>query len=256
MKFVSVRTLAALLAAPALALALSACSDSGDTRETAAVVAPATTTKAPETTSEAKPAIDQTTTAAADVKAPEPQGSYDAAEVATEGALPDLWLGDENAPVQIVEYASMTCGHCAHFHEATWPELKKRYVDTGKVRFVLREFPFDPRATAAFMLARCSGDNYYPLTDVLFKTQSTWAGAPGDDFLKTLYNTVKIAGFSQEAFDACLRDQKLLDNVNSVRNRAADKYGVQATPTFLINGKKYAGAMPIEEFAAIIDGME
>ncbi|MFP1631720.1 DsbA family protein [Zhengella sp. ZM62] len=252
MKSISIRTLASLVAVPALALTLSACSDSGDGNRTSSSGA------APQAVAagDASPAIDMTTTSAAEVKVPDPDGSYDAAKVAEEGALPDLWLGDENAPVTIVEYASATCGHCATFHNDTWPELKKRYVETGKVRFVLREFPFDPRATAAFMLARCSGDNYHPLIDVLFKTQRNWAGAPGDQFLATLYNTVKIAGFSQEDFNACLRDQELLDKVNAVRNRAADEYGVQATPTFLINGKKYAGAMPIEQFAAIIDSME
>ncbi|MAW87422.1 MAG: disulfide bond formation protein DsbA [Phyllobacteriaceae bacterium] len=252
MKSISIRTLAGLVAVPALALTLSACSDSGDGTRTSAADAGLQTVAA----GKAPPAIDMTTTSAAEVKAPEPDGSYDAAKVAEEGALPDLWLGDENAPVTIVEYASATCGHCATFHNDTWPELKKRYVETGKVRFVLREFPFDPRATAAFMLARCSGDNYHPLVDVLFKTQRNWAGAPGDQFLSTLYNTVKIAGFSQEDFNACLRDQELLDKVNAVRNRAADEFGIEATPTFLINGKKYAGAMPIEQFAAIIDSME
>ena len=248
----TLRTLAGLLAVPALAITLAACSDSGEVNRTTAADAAVQTVAA----DEAAPAIDTMTTAAADVKAPEPEGSYDADKVVQEGALPDKWIGEENAPVTIVEYASATCGHCAHFHEATWPELKKRYVDTGKVRFVLREFPFDPRATAAFMLARCSGDNYYPLVDVLFKTQRNWAGAPGDEFLSTLYNTVKIAGFSQEDFNACLRDQELLDNVNAVRTRAAEEFGIEATPTFLINGKKYAGAMPIEQFAAIIDSMD
>ena len=165
-------------------------------------------------------------------------------------------LGDADAPLTVIEYFSPTCSHCKEFEEDVMPAVKKDYIETGKVRFVLREFPFDPRATAAFMLARCSGDNYYPLVDVLFKTQRNWAGAPGDEFLSTLYNTVKIAGFSQEDFNACLRDQELLDNVNAVRTRAAEEFGIEATPTFLINGKKDAGAMPIEQFAAIIDSMD
>lgn len=252
MKSISIRTLAGLVAVPAIALTLSACSDSGSRSRTAAADAGAGTVAA----EKAAPVVDMTTTAATGAEVPDPDGSFDAATVAQEGALPDRWIGDENAPVTIVEYASATCGHCATFHNDTWPKLKERYVETGKVRFVLREFPFDPRATAAFMLARCSGDNYYPLVDVLFKTQRTWAGAPGDQFLSTLYNTVKIAGFSQEDFNACLRDQELLDNVNAVRTRGAEEFGIEATPTFLINGKKYAGAMPIEQFEAIIDSMD
>ena len=92
------------------------------------------------------------------------------------GALPDKVLGKADAPVTIVEYASMTCSHCAHFHETTFPALKKKYIDTGKARLIFREFPFDPRAEAGFMLARCAGDNYFPMVEVLFKQQESWAG--------------------------------------------------------------------------------
>jgi protein-disulfide isomerase len=146
----------------------------------------------------------------------------------------------------------MTCSHCAHFHETTWPTLKKDYVDTGKVRFILREFPFDPRAAAAFMLARCAPNGkYYPMVDVLFDKQNDWA------FVKNarepLENIAKLAGFTQESFEACLTNQKLLDDINAVRERGASEFGVDATPTFFINGKKYSGAMSVEQMSAIID---
>jgi len=161
-------------------------------------------------------------------------------ELAKAGPLGDQWLGDANAPVTVIEYASMTCSHCAHFHEATWPAFKKKYIDTGKVRFALREFPFDPLATAAFMLARCS-TTYYPLIDLLFDTQAKWAfdtQNPADELLKT----VKQAGFTQDSFNACLKDQRIYDAVNDVKKRG-EQLGVDATPTFFINGKKVSGAL-------------
>ncbi len=98
------------------------------------------------------------------------------AEIAKAGPLGDEVVGKQDAPVTIIEYASMTCGHCAAFHNTTYPELKKRYIDTGKVRYILREFPLDPLAAAGFMLARCAGkDKYYPMVEILFEKQKEWA---------------------------------------------------------------------------------
>ncbi len=184
-------------------------------------------------------------------KAPPSQGTVDMDKLLSDEALPDKALGDANAPVTIVEYASMTCPHCARFHEETFPDLKKKYIDTGKVRFIFREFPFDPRAEAGFMLARCSDDKYFAMVNVLFKQQRTWATAK--DGKDALLQIAKLAGFSQESFEACLTDQKLLDDIRSVKNRGANEFGVDATPTFFINGKKYAGEMTIDEVSAIID---
>jgi protein-disulfide isomerase len=148
----------------------------------------------------------------------------------------------------------MTCGHCAHFHKETFPAIKENYIDTGKVRFILREFPFDPRAAAAFMLARCAPEGkYFAMVDVLFKQQEQWA------FVKNarepLENIAKLAGFTQESFAACLTNQKLLDDINSVRERAASEFGVDATPTFFVNGKKYSGALSVEQMSAVLDSM-
>jgi protein-disulfide isomerase len=177
----------------------------------------------------------------------------DAAKLLETGSLPEMSLGNADAPVTIVEYASMTCSHCAHFHETTMPELKTKYIDTGKVRLILREFPLDPRADAGFMLARCSGDKYFPMVDVLFKQQRAWAGA--ENARDALLQISKLAGFTQESFEACLTDQKLLEEIRAVRTRGADEFNVDSTPTFFINGKQYKGAMSIEEMSAVIDSM-
>ena len=122
-------------------------------------------------------------------------------EVAVPGPLGDIVLGNKDAKVTIIEYASMTCSHCATFHEKTWPALKQKWVDTGKVRFILREFPLDPLATAGFMLARCSGnDKYYAIVDLLFSQQKNWAFS--NKPVEALLSLVKQAGFSQESFEA------------------------------------------------------
>ena len=171
-------------------------------------------------------------------------------------------IGEESAPVTIVEYMSMTCPHCATFHNNTFDEIKKNYVDTGKARFIIREFPFDPRAAAAFMLARCTPakpeepstpNQYFAMVSMLMKQQEAWAGA--QDGRAALLQMSKLAGFSQETFQSCLTNQKLLDDVNATMKRGADEFGVNSTPTFLINGKRYAGAMSVESMSALIDSL-
>jgi protein-disulfide isomerase len=172
-------------------------------------------------------------------------------ELAAPGPLGDVALGAADAKVTIIEYASLTCSHCATFHKETFPELKKRYIDTGKVRFILREFPLDPLATAGFMLARCEGDaKYYPITDLLFDQQRSWAFT--DKPLDALQNMMRQAGFSKEKFESCLKDQKLYDGVNAVRRRGEEMFKINSTPTFFINGQRQAGNMSIEEIEKII----
>ncbi len=183
---------------------------------------------------------------------PESSGDVDMAAVLKPGALPDRALGDPNAPVKIVEYMSMTCPHCAHFHNTVFDEIKKKYIETGKVYFIIREFPFDPRAAAAFMLARCAPEQqYFPFVSMLFKQQQSWATA--QDARAALLQMSKMAGFSQESFEACLTNQKLLDDVNATMQRGATEFGVNSTPTFIINGKKYSGDMSVETMSALID---
>jgi protein-disulfide isomerase len=176
------------------------------------------------------------------------------AELMQPEGLPDLVLGSDKAPVTIVEYASMTCPHCAHFAEKTFPALKKDYIDTGKVRYILREFPLDSLAAAAFMLARCAGETdknkYYALVDTLFRKQATWAV---EKPIPPLEAITKQAGFTDASFKACLTNQKLLDGIEKVRQRAIDKFKVQSTPTFFINGSKFEGAFEAADMGKIID---
>ncbi len=167
-------------------------------------------------------------------------------------ALPDLALGAKDAPVTIVEYASMTCAHCAAFYATAFQDLKAKYIDTGKVRFVLREFPLDPLATAGFMLARCAGDDKRnAVVDLLFAQQKNWMSSSKP--VEALASLLKQTGMSQKSFDACLNDQNLLEKVMKVHDRAADKFGVTATPTFFINGKRQRGEITPAELDKLIE---
>ncbi|MDX2159526.1 MAG: DsbA family protein [Hyphomicrobiaceae bacterium] len=150
----------------------------------------------------------------------------------------DLTLGKADAPVTIVEYASMTCSHCANFHTKVLPKLKEKYVDTGKVRLILREFPLDNLAAAGAMLARCAGpDKSFGVIATLFEKQNDWAFVEGNP-VPALFKLVGQHGFTKESFDKCLTDQKLLDDITSVRDKAGKQFGVRSTPTFFINGKQ------------------
>ena len=181
---------------------------------------------------------------------PEATTTFPVGQLMAEGPLPDIWMGSKEAPVTIIEYASMTCTHCAAFHAETWPTLKSKYIDTGKVRFTLREFPLDALAAAAFMVARCMDDKRTAMVDLLFTQQKNWAFV--DKPVDALASTVKQAGISQAAFETCLKDQKLYDQVNQTRDRAADKFKVDATPTFYINGRKQSGEITVAELDKIM----
>jgi protein-disulfide isomerase len=184
---------------------------------------------------------------AAGAETPEP----DLAELAKPGPAGDIVLGSEKAPVTIIEYASMTCPHCAHFSNTTFPELQKRYIDTGKVRFIFREFPLDALAAAGFMLARCAGnDKFMPIVETLFAKQPEWMVQKPVEPLRAI---AKQFGYTEQSFDQCLANQKVLDDIQVVRDRAAEKLGVNSTPTFFVNGKKLTGDQSIEGLAKLID---
>lgn len=183
---------------------------------------------------------------------PSPALAQSASKLMEPQPLPDMVLGDAAAPVTIVEYASMTCPHCADFHNKTLPALKEKYIDTGKVKLILREFPFDPRAAAAFMLARCAPqDQYFPMVGVLFQQQQVWVAAK--DAKEPLLQIAKLAGFTQDKFEACLKNQELLDKIRAGFDKAAKEYGVESTPTFFINGEKTTGTMSLEAMSKLID---
>lgn len=172
-------------------------------------------------------------------------------ELMASNALPDIIEGNISAPITIVEYASMTCSHCAAFHHEVLPELKKNFIETGKIKFILREFPLDPLATAAFMLARELGDKRNAVVDLLFFQQKNWAFT--EKPLDGLANVLKQTGMGQERFEAILKDQILFDKINKIRDRASEKFGVNSTPTFFINGDKYTGEINYADFKKIVE---
>ena len=177
-----------------------------------------------------------------------------AEDLAVVGPLGEQAQGQLDAKVTIIEYSSLTCPHCAAFHRDTYPQLKSRYIDTGKVRFTLREFPLDPLATAAFMLARCDGnDKYYPITDLLFDQQRNWAFVQKPQSpVDALEQLLRQAGFSKEKFEGCLKDQKIYTAINGVKTRGLETFKIESTPTFFINGRRFSGAMTIEEMEKVI----
>lgn len=168
--------------------------------------------------------------------------------------MKDDIMGDANAPVTIIEYASMTCPHCRSFHENILPAIKTKYIDTGKVKLILRPFPFDgdKRGLAAFLLAKCApNDNYYAMVDALFSTQSTWAN-PKVNPVPELQRMSKLAGMTDESFKACLSRQDLIDNLIATRDKAVKDFGVTSTPTLFINDQKFSGDLTVEGFEKAI----
>ena len=163
-------------------------------------------------------------------------------------------IGDENAPVTIVEYASLTCPHCASFHLTTWPELKEKYVDTGKARLVMREVYFDRFGLWAGMVARCGGaDTYFPFIDVLFKRQSEWTGGEQVQIVESLRRIGKQGGLSDADLDQCLGDEDFARGLVADYQTKAEEDAVRSTPTFFVNGELLQGARTIEAFSEAID---
>jgi len=163
-------------------------------------------------------------------------------------------LGDPKAPVTILDYSSMTCSHCANFHVNVLPKIKEAYIDTGKAKLVFRDFPFDQAALSAAMLAHCAPpERYFPLTDVLFKSQPNWSRSsdPG----KALAQYGKLAGMTQETIDACLANKELADAILNTRLTGQNQFKIEATPTFILNDGKarIEGAQSFEEFSKEID---
>ena len=170
-------------------------------------------------------------------------------DIAKPVSLPDMALGPANAPVTITEFASMTCSHCAAFSEAVFPKIKAEYIDTGKIRYVFREFPLDIKATAGSMLARCIAKDvpgkYFAVIDMLFKQQGDWVMK---NTTTTLSRIGKQAGLSQQQVEDCLKDQALLDKIAADQKYASEVLKIDSTPTFFVNGEKIKGEASFEEF--------
>ena len=173
------------------------------------------------------------------------------ADAATE-VLDERVMGSEDAPVTMIEYSSLTCSHCADFHGGTFKKIKEAYIDTGKVRFVFRDFPFEQRGMTAGMVARCAPkQSFFGFLEVLFRAQDKWVNDP--HFLDALRRYGRLGGISKAAFDACLENQQLLDRIVERRREADEKYKIDATPSFIIEGEKVTGNLPFADFQKIID---
>lgn len=178
----------------------------------------------------------------------------DVAELMKPTDLADLTMGSADAKVTIVEYASMTCPHCARFYKEVFPALKSKYIDTGKVRFIFRDFPLNPRAFGGAMLGRCiGGDKGLALVETLFDKQADWAFVESNP-QQALFDVSKQAGFTQETFEKCLTDQKLFEQLTAMQRRGADVFKITSTPTFFVNGKRMVGPT-IEDFDKMIEPM-
>ena len=167
------------------------------------------------------------------------------------GPLGDRALGNPNAPVTVIEYVSLTCPHCAAFHRDVFPRVKREYIDTGKIRFIVREFPIGRSAGNAAIANRCAPeDKYFALLSALLARQSEWVSQ--EVRLDAIYGVAKSVGMSRETFDKCLANQSMIDALDEVKQRGR-KFGVIGTPTFFANGRKAQGATTYEEFKALVD---
>jgi protein-disulfide isomerase len=182
--------------------------------------------------------------------APAPAGTVDMAKVLQPGPLPELSLGDPKG-VTVIEYGSLTCSHCATFATTVLPAFQKAYVDTGKVHFIFREFASNPLDVAAFVLARCEGDDKTLATiDLLFAEQDKWAFV--DNPLEALITALRPTGMSHDQAMTCLKDQSKANAITKILNAAEADVKVQGTPTFVIDGKVYDGELSTADLDAIL----
>lgn len=176
------------------------------------------------------------------------------AAVSGSGAVADMTLGDPDAPVSIIEYASLTCPHCARFHADVLPLLRERYIDTGDVHYIHREVYFDRPGLWAAMVARCAGaDRYFGVLDLLYAEQATWSRASdAPSIMEHLYAIGRQAGLTREAMDACLSDEDFARTLVADYQANATTHGIDSTPSFVINGER-TGNMPWNEFERRIE---
>ncbi len=162
----------------------------------------------------------------------------------------DEIMGKQDAPITVIEYSSLTCPHCADFHIKTFPEIKSEWIDTGKVKLIFRDFPLDPLAQAAAMIAHCSGDRYFAFINAFFHSQDQWARSSNP--LAALKLIAKLGGMDEVEVDKCLDNRGLLNEINARKEDGQAKYNIDSTPSFIIGDKLYAGEMSAEKFSKII----
>lgn len=185
----------------------------------------------------------------AQATAPKPETTFANIEITSQ----DFTLGRPDAPVTIIEYASLTCPHCARFHNNVLPTVKKDYVETGKVRLVYRDFPLDRIALAAAMLARCSGrDRFFGFIDMLYKSQPRWSRSSNP--IESLGQIARLGGITPEAFDACMKNTKMQESILKQRMEASRKFKITATPTIFINGGKYS-SLEVGQLRAVVESI-
>src|SRR5882762_4648529 len=186
-------------------------------------------------------------------QAPKPVDDATARSLLAAGGQ-DRVLGKPDAPITIIEYASLSCSHCAHFATDVLPKLKEKWIDPGKAKLVLRAFPLDEAALRAEMVARCAPpERYFPLVETLFATQDKWAVAK--DWQAALQHIAQLAGVPKTKFETCIADKALEDQVAQSRLTAAQQLSVNSTPTFFINGTKYGGEPTFEAFDKLLSGL-
>jgi protein-disulfide isomerase len=182
-----------------------------------------------------------------------PAAAQNSSDLMVAGPLGDMTLGDPKAPNVVIEYASMTCSHCQRFHQDVYRPFKAKYIDTGKVYFIFRDYPLDQLAAAAIVVAHCAPkERFFPIVDLLFDNQDKWAFV--QEPVPALLSLVKQAGFTEDSFKACLTNQKIIDGVNWVRDRAEKQFGVNSTPTFFINGVKTPGEQTLADLDKALGG--
>ena len=182
------------------------------------------------------------------VEPPVPNGSVADLRLSAD----DYALGSPDAKVTIVEYASLTCPHCAQFHAQVLPSIKREYVESGKVRYVYRDFPLDRLALGAAMIARCSGrDSFFGFIDTFYAAQGQWSRAGNP--IKAIGNLARLGGMPQKRFDACLQDTDIQNAILKQRLEAANEFKIQATPTVFVNGDRYSGGMTLDHLRTLLD---
>ena len=166
----------------------------------------------------------------------------------------EIFLGNKDAKVTVIEYASMTCIHCADFHKDVYPKIKENYIDTNKIKFIYRDFPLDKQALFGSVLAKCAPkEKYFDFVKLILSTQKKWITSD-DAFIDKLKNIGKLAGLTESKINNCFKDEQIVDNIINTRNFAERKYNISSTPSFIINNKKYS-AMSYENFEKIIENL-